>query len=107
MHTVTPDRCTAAGIVDTQSSYLTPREYDEYKKKIQSTSTGDSGITLSKRLLRHRDSVLPIAQRESGIHSGDILNPLAVLRRATCPLAGHEFADWTACSGVKVAVFAE
>src|SRR6266853_6560576 len=35
--------------LDTQSSYLTPREYDEYKKKIQSSSTGETGLNLSKR----------------------------------------------------------
>src|SRR3984893_15564321 len=43
MHTVTAG--SLHGLLeslDTQSSYLTPREYDEYKKKIQSSSTGDS-----------------------------------------------------------------
>src|SRR5271155_657022 len=28
--------------LDTQSSYLTPREYDEYKKKLQNTATGET-----------------------------------------------------------------
>src|SRR5271165_3280856 len=35
--------------LDTQSSYLTPREYTEYKKKLQNTATGETGLTLSKR----------------------------------------------------------
>src|SRR6202161_2672340 len=35
--------------LDTQSSYLTPREYTEYKKKSGSSTTGESGITVSKR----------------------------------------------------------
>ena len=30
--------------LDTQSSYLTPREYDEFKKKTQNSGTGESGI---------------------------------------------------------------
>src|SRR5271154_6457407 len=50
MHTVTAG--SLHGLLeslDTQSSYLTPREYDEYKKKTASQSTGESGITLSKR----------------------------------------------------------
>src|SRR5207249_2746469 len=35
--------------LDAQSSYLTPREYDEYKKKLANTGTGETGLTLSKR----------------------------------------------------------
>jgi len=35
--------------LDAQSSYLTPREYDEYKKKLANASTGETGLTLSKR----------------------------------------------------------
>src|ERR1700692_3760529 len=30
--------------LDTQSSYLTPREYDEYKKKLQNSTTGETGL---------------------------------------------------------------
>src|SRR3979490_172772 len=75
MHTVTAG--SLHGLLeslDTQSSYLTPREYDEYKKKIQSSRTGESGITLSKRygyviVL----SVLPDSPgTKVGIRSGDI-----------------------------------
>src|SRR5215831_18572882 len=35
--------------LDAQSSYLTPREYTEYKQKQQSSGTGETGLTLSKR----------------------------------------------------------
>src|SRR6266446_3948928 len=35
--------------LDPQSSYLTPREYAEYKQKTASTNPGDTGLTLSKR----------------------------------------------------------
>src|ERR1700720_2762877 len=79
MHTVTAG--SLHGLLeslDTQSSYLTPREYDEYKKKIQSSSTGDSGITLSKRFgYIIVISVLPdSAGAKAGIHSGDIFESI-------------------------------
>ena len=35
--------------LDAQSSYLTPREYTEYKQKAQSAGTGEAGLNLSKR----------------------------------------------------------
>ena len=60
--------------LDSQSSYLTPREYDEYKKKLQNSNTGETGLTLSKRygyviVL----SVLPDSPgTKAGIRSGDI-----------------------------------
>ena len=65
--------------LDPQSSYLTPREYDEYKKKISNTGTGDTGLTLSKRygyiiVL----SVLPDSPgTKAGIRSGDIFESIA------------------------------
>src|SRR5438445_12444336 len=34
--------------LDPQSSYFTPREYDEYKKKLANVGTGEYGLTLSK-----------------------------------------------------------
>src|SRR5207245_7772138 len=58
--------------LDAQSSYFTPREYDEYKKKLANASTGETGLTLSKRygyviVL----SVLPdSAGTEAGLRSG-------------------------------------
>jgi carboxyl-terminal processing protease len=64
--------------LDTQSSYLTPREYDEYKKKTQSAGTGESGITLSKRFgYIIAISILPdSAAEKAGIHSGDIFESI-------------------------------
>src|SRR6202165_229174 len=64
--------------LDTQSSYLTPREYDEYKKKIQNPGTGESGITLSKRFgYVIVISVLPDSPAaKAGIHSGDIFESI-------------------------------
>jgi carboxyl-terminal processing protease len=108
MHTVTAG--SLHGLLeslDTQSSYLTPREYDEYKKKIQSTSTGDSGITLSKRFgYIIVISVLPdSAGAKAGIRSGDIFESIGgfttrdmSVGQATNLLTG------AAGSGVKVAV---
>jgi len=61
--------------LDPQSSYLTPREYEEYKKKMASPGTGETGLTLSKRfgyiiVL----SVLPDSPGvKAGIRSGDLL----------------------------------
>lgn len=64
--------------LDTQSSYLTPREYDEYKKKTQNAGTGESGITLSKRFgYIIAISILPDSPAEkAGIHSGDIFESI-------------------------------
>lgn len=64
--------------LDAQSSYLTPREYDEYKKKLQNSGTGESGLTISKRygyviVL----SVLPDSPgTKAGIRSGDIFESI-------------------------------
>src|SRR5437867_38179 len=64
--------------LDAQSSYLTPREYDEYKKKLANTVTGETGLTLSKRygyviVL----SVLPDSPgTQAGIRSGDIFESI-------------------------------
>jgi carboxyl-terminal processing protease len=60
--------------LDPASSYLTPREYTEYKQKMGSTNPGDTGLTLSKRYgYIIIVSVLPESPAEkAGIHSGDI-----------------------------------
>src|SRR5258707_5323941 len=64
--------------LDAQSSYLTPREYEEYKKKLATAATGETGLTLSKRygyviVL----SVLPDSPgAKAGIRSGDILEAI-------------------------------
>jgi len=75
--------------LDAQSSYLTPREYDEYKKKLANARHGRRpGWTLSKRygyiiVL----SVLPDGPgTKAGIRSGrHFRNPSADLPPATCP----------------------
>jgi len=60
--------------LDPESSYLTPREYTEYKQKLASPNPGDTGLTLSKRYgYVIVVSVLPESPAEkAGIHSGDI-----------------------------------
>ena len=65
--------------LDAQSSYLTPREYDEYKKKLANAGTAETGLTLSKRygyiiVL----SVLPDSPgTKAGIRSGDIFESMS------------------------------
>jgi carboxyl-terminal processing protease len=65
--------------LDAQSSYLTPREYEEYKKKLQNSGTGETGLTLSKRygyviVL----SILPDSPgTKAGIRSGDIFESIS------------------------------
>jgi carboxyl-terminal processing protease len=65
--------------LDAQSSYLTPREYTEYKQKIQSSSTGETGLNLSKRFgYVIVISVIPESPAEkAGIHGGDIFESVA------------------------------
>ena len=65
--------------LDPQSSYLTPREYTEYKQKMQGGKPGDTGVTLSKRYgYIVIVSVLPDSPaQKAGIRSGDILEAIA------------------------------
>src|SRR5213594_990818 len=79
MHTVTAGSLHGMlESLDAQSSYLTPREYDEYKKKLANAGTGESGLTLSKRfgyiiVL----SVLPDSPgTKAGVRSGDIFESI-------------------------------
>src|SRR5580700_1358018 len=60
--------------LDPESSYLTPREFTEYKQKQQNAGTGETGLSLSKRFgYVIVISVLPESPAEkAGIHSGDI-----------------------------------
>src|SRR3979490_1688294 len=80
MHTVTAGSLHGMlESLDSQSSYLTPREYDEYKKKLANAGTAETGLTLSKRygyviVL----SVLPDSpSTNSGIRSGDIFESIS------------------------------
>src|ERR1700736_2290682 len=80
MHTVTAG--SLHGLLeslDTQSSYLAPREYDEYKKKLQNPAIGESGLTLGKRYgYVIVISVLPDSPgTKAGIRSGDIFESIA------------------------------
>src|ERR1700757_4627706 len=65
--------------LDPESSYLTPREYTEYKQKLASPNQGDTGLTLSKRYgYVIVVSVLPESPAEkTGIRSGDIFESVA------------------------------
>jgi carboxyl-terminal processing protease len=65
--------------LDPESSYLTPREYTEYKQKQQNAGTGETGLTMSKRFgYVMVISVLPDSPAEkAGIHSGDIFESIA------------------------------
>src|SRR3979490_2397527 len=79
MHTVTAG--SLHGLLeslDPQSSYLTPREYDEYKKKLQNSATGETGLTLSKRYgYVSVLSVLPDSPgTKAGVRSGDIFESI-------------------------------
>jgi carboxyl-terminal processing protease len=93
--------------LDTQSSYLTPREYDEYKKKSQSSGTGESGITLSKRFgYVIVISVLPdSAGAKAGIHSGDIFESIGGFTTRDMSVGqAMNLLTGPAGTGVKVAV---
>jgi len=65
--------------LDPESSYLTPREFTEYKQKLASNTPGDTGLTLSKRFgYIIVVSVLPESPAEkAGITSGDIFESVA------------------------------
>jgi carboxyl-terminal processing protease len=65
--------------LDSESSYLTPREYTEYKEKTGNPGTGESGLNLSKRFgYVIVTSVLPESPAEkAGLRSGDILEAIA------------------------------
>jgi len=65
--------------LDPASSYLTPREYTEYKQKMASSNPGDTGLTLSKRYgYVIVISVLPDSPAQKAeIRSGDIFESVA------------------------------
>ena len=65
--------------LDPESSYLTPREYTEYKEKTSNPATGETGLNLSKRSgYIVVTSVLPdSAAEKAGLHTGDFLETIA------------------------------
>ncbi len=65
--------------LDSESSYLTPREYTEYQQKAVNPGGGETGLNLSKRFgYIIVTSVLPDSPAEkAGLHSGDILESVA------------------------------
>ena len=65
--------------LDPLSSYLSPREYAEYKQKTQSGARGEVGVTLSKRFgYIVVVAVLPDSPaQKAGLRSGDILEAIA------------------------------
>src|SRR5712671_2937537 len=93
--------------LDAQSSYLTPREYTEYKQKAQSANTGESGLTLSKRFgYIIVISVLPESPAEkAGIHSGDIFESIGGFTTRDMSVGqGLNLLTGQPGSGVKVSV---
>lgn len=64
--------------LDPQSSYLTPREYAEYKQKQQNAGAGETGLAISKRYgYIIVISVLPESPAEkASVHSGDIFESI-------------------------------
>ena len=93
--------------LDAQSSYLTPREYTEYKQKLQNASTGETGLNLSKRFgYVIVISVLPESPAEkAGIHSGDIFESVAGFTTRDMSVGqALNLLNGPAGSGVKVGV---
>src|SRR5260370_23611795 len=93
--------------LDAQSSYLTPREYDEYKKKLASAGTAETGLTLSKRygyiiVL----SVLPDSPgTKAGILTGAIFESTSGFTTPAMSVGqATNFLNGQAATGIKVAV---
>jgi len=65
--------------LDPMSSYLSPREYAEYKQKAQNAAQDETGVALSKRFgYILVVSVLPDSPaQKAGLRSGDILEAIA------------------------------
>jgi carboxyl-terminal processing protease len=65
--------------LDAESSYLTPREYAEYKEKTANPGTGETGLNLSKRSgYVVVVSVLPDSPADkAGLRTGDFLESVA------------------------------
>jgi carboxyl-terminal processing protease len=93
--------------LDSESSYLTPREYTEYKQKSSNPSTAETGLNLSKRSgYIIVTSVLPESSAEkAGLHSGDFLESVGgfTTREMSVGQAKNLLAG-QAGTGVKVGV---
>jgi carboxyl-terminal processing protease len=93
--------------LDSESSYLTPREYTEYKQKSANPSTAETGLNLSKRSgYIIVTSVLPESSAEkAGLHSGDFLESVGgfTTREMSVGQAKNLLAG-QAGTGVKVGV---
>lgn len=65
--------------LDAQSSYLTPREYADYRQKLESGKPGETGVTLSKRYgyIVVVSVLADSAAQKGGLRSGDILEAIA------------------------------
>src|SRR3984893_726861 len=93
--------------LDAESSYLTPREYSEYKQKLQSAGTGETGLNLSKRFgYIIVVSVLPDSPAEkAGVHSGDIFESVGGFTTRDMSVGqALNLLNGQAGSGVKVGV---
>ena len=93
--------------LDAQSSYLTPREYAEYKQKLASNANGDVGLTVSKRFgYIIVVSVLPESPAtKAGVHSGDIFESIAGFTTRDMSVGqALNFLHGQPGSGVKVSV---
>src|SRR5580658_4579267 len=93
--------------LDAQSSYLTAREYADYKQKQAANVSGDAGLTLSKRFgYIIVVSVLPDSPGEkAGIHSGDIFESVAGFTTRDMSVGqAMNFLHGQPGSGVKVGV---
>src|SRR5258707_2356330 len=93
--------------LDPESSYLTPREYSEYKQKLQSAGTGETGLNLSKRFgYVIVISVLPDSPAEkAGIRSSDIFESIAGFTTRDMSVGqALNLLNGPAGSGVKVGV---
>jgi carboxyl-terminal processing protease len=93
--------------LDAESSYLTPREYTEYKQKQQNAGTGETGLSLSKRFgYVIVISVLPDSPAEkAGIHSGDIFESVGGFTTRDMSVGqALNLLNGPASSGVKVGV---
>src|SRR5271170_1764018 len=93
--------------LDAESSYLTPREFTEYKQKQQNAGTGETGLTLSKRFgYVIVISVLPDSPgTKVGIRSGDIFESIGGFTTRDMSIGqAMNLLDGKPGSGVKVGV---